>query len=190
MWTGFSWLSSGGFWWTREWTFVFHKRQGIFRLDEFVTYECRSVEVWQVKVKLSLCFFLTEHHAMKAYWGSGGMTPRILDLGTGWRWVVSFTPRPLYPQGKSPWYPLVWRAGVPQSRGILKMPARPMCNRLVTKVTWLPVFFIPRRIVMVACGITAHTPHLFYFSERHLTFYRVHCPSARPHRDVFMDNDV
>jgi hypothetical protein len=21
------------------------------------------------KVKLSLCFFLTEHHAMKAYWG-------------------------------------------------------------------------------------------------------------------------
>jgi hypothetical protein len=23
--------------------------------------------------------------------------------------VVSFTPRPLYPQGKSPWYPLVRR---------------------------------------------------------------------------------
>jgi len=22
--------------------------------------------------------FLTEHHAMKAYWGSGGITPRIL----------------------------------------------------------------------------------------------------------------
>jgi hypothetical protein len=25
---------------------------------------------------------LTEHHAMKAYWGSGGITPCILDLGT------------------------------------------------------------------------------------------------------------
>jgi hypothetical protein len=27
-------------------------------------------------------FFLTEHHAMKAYWGSGGVTPLILDLGS------------------------------------------------------------------------------------------------------------
>jgi hypothetical protein len=30
--------------------------------------------------------------------------------------VVSFTPRPLYPQGKSPWYPLERRLGGPQSR--------------------------------------------------------------------------
>jgi hypothetical protein len=37
----------------------------------------------KVKVKLSLC--LTEHHAMKAYWGSGGIAPLILDLGTRWR---------------------------------------------------------------------------------------------------------
>jgi hypothetical protein len=28
---------------------------------------------------------LTEHHAMKACWGSGGVTPRILDLGIRWR---------------------------------------------------------------------------------------------------------
>jgi hypothetical protein len=25
---------------------------------------------------------LTEHHAMKVYWGSEGIAPRILDLGT------------------------------------------------------------------------------------------------------------
>jgi hypothetical protein len=43
---------------------------------------------------------------MKAYGGSGSIPPRILDLGTRWRWVVSFTPRPLYPQRKRPWYPL------------------------------------------------------------------------------------
>jgi hypothetical protein len=43
---------------------------------------------------------------MKAYWGSGDIAARIFDLGTRWRWVVSFTPRPLYLQGKSPWYPL------------------------------------------------------------------------------------
>jgi hypothetical protein len=31
----------------------------------------------------SLC--LTKHYAMKAYWGSGCIAPRILDLGSGWR---------------------------------------------------------------------------------------------------------
>jgi hypothetical protein len=34
----------------------------------------------KVKVKLSLC--LTKHHAMKTYWGSGGIVPCILNLGT------------------------------------------------------------------------------------------------------------
>jgi hypothetical protein len=58
---------------------------------------------------------LIEHHTMKAYWGSGHIAPRILDSGPRWRWVVSFTPRPLYPQGKSPWYPLDRRLGGPQS---------------------------------------------------------------------------
>jgi hypothetical protein len=29
----------------------------------------------KVKVKLLLRFFLTEHHAMKAYWGSAGVSP-------------------------------------------------------------------------------------------------------------------
>jgi hypothetical protein len=62
---------------------------------------------------------LTEHQAMKAYWGSGGTAPFIhsfFDLGTRGRWVVSFTPRPLYSQGKSPFYPLDRRLGGPQSR--------------------------------------------------------------------------
>jgi hypothetical protein len=34
------------------------------------------------KVKLSMC--LTKHHAMKAYRGSGGTNPYILDFGTIW----------------------------------------------------------------------------------------------------------
>jgi hypothetical protein len=50
---------------------------------------------------------------MKAYWGNGGIASRILDLGTRWRLVVSFTSRPLYPQGKSPWCPLDRRLGGP-----------------------------------------------------------------------------
>jgi hypothetical protein len=53
---------------------------------------------------------------MKAYWGSVCIAPRIIELDTRWRWVVSSTPRPLYPQGKSPWYPLDRRLGGPQRR--------------------------------------------------------------------------
>jgi hypothetical protein len=60
--------------------------------------------------------FLTKHHAMEAYWGSGGVAPRILDPGTTWRRVATFTQRSLYPQGKSPWYPLNMRLGGPQRR--------------------------------------------------------------------------
>jgi hypothetical protein len=40
----------------------------------------------------------------------------ILDLGIRWRWGVSFTPRLLYPRGKSALCPLDRRLGGPQSR--------------------------------------------------------------------------
>jgi hypothetical protein len=32
----------------------------------------------KVKVKMTLCLFLPEHHAMKAYWGNEGIAPLIL----------------------------------------------------------------------------------------------------------------
>jgi hypothetical protein len=67
----------------------------------------------KVKLKLSLC--LAKHRAMKTYWRSGSIAPSILDIGTR-RWMVSFTPQPLYPQEKSTWYPLDRRLGGPQSR--------------------------------------------------------------------------
>jgi hypothetical protein len=35
-------------------------------------------------------------------WGSGCIDPRFLDLGSGWKRVFSFTPRPLYLRGKGP----------------------------------------------------------------------------------------
>jgi len=57
---------------------------------------------------MPLC--LNEHHAMKAYWKTGGTAPHILDLDT-WRWVVSSMPWPLYQQGKSPSYPMDRRLG-------------------------------------------------------------------------------
>jgi len=53
---------------------------------------------------------------MEAYWRSGGIAQRIRDLCNRWRWVVSVTFWPLYPQVKSLWYPLDrWLGGL-QSR--------------------------------------------------------------------------
>jgi hypothetical protein len=49
--------------------------------------------------------------------GSGCIAPRILELVTKWRLVVSFTLRPLYLQGKSPWYH--WVGGWVGPRAIL-----------------------------------------------------------------------
>jgi hypothetical protein len=43
------------------------------------------------------------------------MDPHFLDLSTSWRRVVSYTNQPLYPQGKSPVYPLNRGLGGPQS---------------------------------------------------------------------------
>jgi hypothetical protein len=40
----------------------------------------------------------------------------FLDIGTSWKWVVSFTPLPLHPRGKIPRYPLHRRLGGPYSR--------------------------------------------------------------------------
>jgi hypothetical protein len=37
---------------------------------------------------------------------NGGVAPPILNLGTRWRWVVSFALRALNPRGMSPRYPL------------------------------------------------------------------------------------
>jgi hypothetical protein len=62
-----------------------------------------------VKVKLSQC--LIKYQAMKMYWASVGVAPRILNPSIRWKWVVIFTPRPLYPQ-----YPLDSGLGGPQSQ--------------------------------------------------------------------------
>jgi hypothetical protein len=52
-----------------------------------------------IRVKLSLCFSLTEHKAMKAYWRSRGIAPHIFHLDTRWEWSASrsgrFTSRDL-----------------------------------------------------------------------------------------------
>jgi len=67
----------------------------------------------KVKVKVSPCFNSAPRY--ESVLGSGGRYPRIIDLGIRWRLVVRFAVRPLYRQGKSPWYPLDRILGGPQS---------------------------------------------------------------------------
>jgi hypothetical protein len=71
---------------------------------------------WNVKVKVQLFLCFNWAPRLGGVLRSGGIAQRILDLGSRWRWVVSFTARSPYSQGKSPWYPLVRRLGGPQSR--------------------------------------------------------------------------
>jgi hypothetical protein len=51
-------------------------------------------------MNLSLC--LSKHHAIKTYLSNGGVVPFILNLGARWRSVVTFTPRPLFPELRVP----------------------------------------------------------------------------------------
>jgi hypothetical protein len=44
-------------------------------------------------------------------WGSGCIDPHFLDLGTSWRWAVSFTLRPLYPRERAPDTPWMEEVG-------------------------------------------------------------------------------
>jgi hypothetical protein len=67
----------------------------------------------KVRVKPSPC--LTKYHAMKTL-GSGGTAPRILNLCTRQKWLVSFTPGSFTLRGKNPRYPLDRRLGRPQSQ--------------------------------------------------------------------------
>jgi hypothetical protein len=84
------------------------------RLCSGLRQQCFNLDVQSIKGKFVPV--LNEAPRHEDVLGSGGIAPHIFDLGTTWRWVVSFTPRPLYLQGKIPWYPLDRRLGGTQSR--------------------------------------------------------------------------
>jgi hypothetical protein len=59
-----------------------------------VVFYCYVSQISLYKVKVVPV--LHQVSRQEEVWGSRGTAPRILNLGTTWRWVVSFTPRPLY----------------------------------------------------------------------------------------------
>jgi hypothetical protein len=70
---------------------------------------CMRKKLKKVKVKLPLWLTnLALRH--EGVWGSGCIDPHFIDLGTSWRWVVSFMSRPLYPRERAS-VPIVWKVG-------------------------------------------------------------------------------
>jgi hypothetical protein len=135
---------------------------------------------YMAKLNLSLCFLLTEHHSIKAYWGMEVQLHSFFDLGTRCRWVVNFTPLPLYPQGKSLLYPLDRRLGGPQNRserggeGQNSQPL-PGLEPLILKwlcVCWLPSLqassdSIGSRLRAGRPGLDFRQEQWWFFSLRH-----------------------
>jgi len=58
-----------------------YSKSGLSAITPKLTKDCGEAEI------IKVLHFLIKHHAMKTYWGSGGVTLRILNLGTRWRWV-------------------------------------------------------------------------------------------------------
>jgi hypothetical protein len=61
------------------------------------------------------CSQLIKHHAINSN-GEWRYSFSIVHLGTRQRWMVSFTPRPLYAWWKSPPYTMEWKLYEPQCR--------------------------------------------------------------------------
>jgi hypothetical protein len=136
----------------------------------------------KVKGKVAPVIFLTKHHAMKGCWVSGGIAPRIVDLGTRWRWVVSFTTRPLNPQGKNPWCPLYRRLGGPWTRwwrekfpthAGTRTPNHPTCSPVLYHWARVRVNLLLKGSQSVSLGFEplAGTLDHIYASERMLRCY-------------------
>jgi hypothetical protein len=72
------------------------------------------LEATQILVKLSLCRinYALWHEDLPGQWR---YSTAILNLGTRWRWMVSFTPWLLNPWRNCHWYPLDRRLGGPQN---------------------------------------------------------------------------
>jgi hypothetical protein len=90
---------------------VIQRRNSINTVGTLRIISCITQLHWIVVTVL----FLIQDHAMKTLAKWRYSSTHSFDLDTRWKWVVSFTPRPLQPQGKSPWYPLDRKLGGPQS---------------------------------------------------------------------------
>jgi hypothetical protein len=133
-----------------------------------------------------MCFNWAPRHG--GLLASGGIAPRI-DLGTGWRWVVSSTPRPLYRRVADPQYPLDRRLGGSQSRsgrggeetnsqplpGLEPPMIQPVAQRCSIELPWL-LFNIYEFYIPVSCVSLIFVLHFFDAVSGYVSPYTVVSP--------------
>jgi predicted DCC family thiol-disulfide oxidoreductase YuxK len=104
--------------------FTRSSNKGIMKSWQIFTFSIWSTKSTIVSQAFCFHYMLQAQHvkdtavcvtAMKAYRESTAIVTIILNLATRWGWMVNFMPWPLYLWGKTPWYPLNRRLGVPQS---------------------------------------------------------------------------
>jgi hypothetical protein len=83
--------------------------------------------------KLALC--VVKHHAKKVLWGSGGIAPRFLKVGTRFKVSSHIHAPPLNPRGKSPG--THWIGGGVSSRVCLDAVAK---RKITASRNRIPVF--------------------------------------------------
>jgi hypothetical protein len=134
----------------------------LFYFVMYLRAKCQLLPVhttWKGSDVISKALTLTFNWAprIEGVLGSGGMGPRILDLRTRWKWVVSFTPRPLYPKGNSPWYSLHNKLSGPQSRagrGDLEINSQPLLGLellIIEPVAHLHTTEVSRLLASLLC---------------------------------------
>jgi hypothetical protein len=79
-------------------------------------------------------------HAMKAYWGSIGIAPLILNFGLRWRWLSSLPGR--FIPGKEHWYPFYRRLSGTQSRsGLFLLIKCDFINKMRLNIFFVSHYF-------------------------------------------------
>jgi hypothetical protein len=108
--------------------------------------------------------------AMKAYSESRDITPHILNLGCGWRWLANFTARPLYPRERTLYLVQLERLWWSQSRsGDYGEKYPTQCGEFLARL--MPC------LLLFCC-----TEHVAYNSvSRQLVFVTFQCKSELQH---------
>jgi hypothetical protein len=110
-------------------------------------------------------------------------------FSTRWRWVVSFMPQPLYPEGNSPWYPLDRRLDGTQSlsgrSGEEKNSQPPLgttASRTALGPTQHPIQWVPGALYLAVQrpGREAVNSPLFSAEVKEWVELHLHSP-IRPH---------
>jgi hypothetical protein len=93
-------------------------------------------------------------------WGEWRYSATFLDLGTRWRWIVSFTPRPLYPG--THWI-RGWASPRPGLDAVESNPGRPSPSPLLCQLMYLESIPLVLQITLTCANRPAH------YSECYIT---------------------